>query len=102
MTTPPNDPSPPVLVIVPEPSSRLRAYQDRVGLRSYVFQCALATWSAFAVLAWLVLCDLRSENWRSLDDCLRGAFALWLCVAIPWALVAFPLGIAAVATLKRR
>lgn len=88
-------------------------YIARVGLRSFIFQIALAVWT-LSYGGWLISVAASATSHASSGSSMRptspmaanpfdlsaGIFSSWICVAGGWCVIGLPLGIAAVATLN--
>lgn len=96
-------------VIEPERVDFVRRYLKWCGLRSIIFQAALAAWTTVTVLAWLYMAmsmvagdDPRMSK-RENEQVAANALALMSCCSCGgYMLIAGPLGIAAVATLETK
>lgn len=83
----------------------VRKYRRAVGLRSFIFQIWLIGWTIGYVL-WVVAMIASGAAhavmaaWSEFPDMGTVLTSGWMSVFAVWALVAFPLGIAAVATLN--
>lgn len=91
-------------------------YKQRVGLRSFIFQCIFAGWTTAAIALWISFnisalgsaakrsyYPVGSEE-RTAEDAGKalGVGAGWCCVFGGWAVIGIPVGIAALATLENK
>lgn len=83
-------------------------YKHRVGTRSFIFQVILIGWTAM-MAAWICSFSISATGRSDVrgspderDDAAAELGAGWCCLGGVWALVAFPCGIAAIATLERK
>jgi len=84
--------------------THFRHYINWCGMRSFVFQVALAAWTGFLAFGYLGLMVSMTTD-RSLHrygtQDVGNSLLMGLCCSIgTWFLVAFPLGIAAIATFQ--
>ena len=109
---PHSQPSPP-LQPMPMRGNVAKTYKERCGLRSFIFQCVLLGWTAFMFLVGVGMLLAVSPSREELELSKQGdswaragvlASSFWglFCPAAVWALVAFPLGVAAISTLESR
>ncbi len=83
----------------------LHRYIDWAGKRSVIFQSVLLAWTVFWVILamFIILSSSSATSGRHRDESDTAALGIALmCPLSMWALLAIPLGIAAIATLKER
>ncbi len=84
----------------------IQRYKQWAGTRSIIFQSILVGWSAFALLATcglLIPASMKKPQFQEDEDAQASAIGMLSCCSCGgYFLIAFPLGIAAIATLESR
>jgi len=82
----------------------IKRYRRRCGFRSFVFQAIFAGWSV-AIAIWMIVpvlsvIDESHQPWPTSNSPGAVLLGAWACIIAGWALIAVPLGIAALATYE--